>query len=153
MNSEIQKYDFLFLKRVYHCTCLRQAIEECLDNGEESFLDIVCYLNHFDHKNGLLLRRIFSSIVGQNKEHCLFVCEALLRNVILGIRDFKCTASENDEETVCVDYHGKKEFYCPGCVRRYMELMYNCFFCSFLIFSFYRKEKNKKFIFYDLFRY
>ena len=119
MNSEIQKYDFLFPKRVYHCTCLCQAIEECLDNGEESFLDIVCYLNHFDHKNGLLLSIIFSSIVGQNKEHCFFVCKAHLRNVILGIRDFKCTASENDEETVCVDYYGKKEFYCPGCETLY----------------------------------
>ena len=140
MNSEIQKYDFLFPKRVYHCTCLRQAIEECLDNGEESFLDIVCYLNHFDHKNGLLLPRIFSSIVGQNKEHCFFVCEAHLRNVILGIRDFKCTASENDEETVCVDYYSKKEFYCPGCVRHYMELMYNCFFLfnfDFFVYLFF----------------
>ena len=110
MNSEVQKYGFLFPKRVYHCTCLHQVIEECLDNGEESFLDIVYYLNHFDHKNGLPLPRIFSSIVGQNKEHCFFVCEAHLRNVILGVRDFKCTASENDEETVCVDYIVRRNF-------------------------------------------
>ena len=103
MNSEIQKYNIFSPKRVCHCTCLRQAIKECLDNGEQSFLDIVCYLNHFDHKNGLLLPRIFSSIVGQNKKHCSFVCEAHLRNIILGVRDFKCTALENDEETVCVD--------------------------------------------------
>ena len=146
MNSEIQNYDFLFPKRVYHCICLCQAIEECLDNGEEGFLDIVFYLNHFDHKNGLLLPRIFSTIVGQNKEHCFFVCEAHLGNVILGIRDFKCTASENDEETVCVDYYSKKEFHCPGCVRHYMELMYIWFFL-FIFGFFLLQKKKKKFIF------
>ena len=118
-------------------------IEECLDNDEESFLDIICYLNHFDHKNGLLLPRIFSSIVGQNKEHCFFVCEAHLRNVILGVRDFKCTTSENDEETVCVDCYSKKELYCPGYVRHYIELMYNCFFLFIFYFFLLQKKQEK----------
>ena len=41
MNS---KFDFLFPKRVYHCSCLHDAIEDCFNNGEWSIGEIVYYL-------------------------------------------------------------------------------------------------------------
>ena len=104
MNSKIQKYEFLFPKRVYRCPCLRLAIEECFDNGENSIADIACYLKDFDFKH-LLSPRILRKIV----------------------RKIVCTSVENDE-TVSIEYSDKKEVYCIDCVKHYMKLMYP-YFC------------------------
>ena len=72
------------------------------------------------------MSRIFSTRVGENKEHCLFTCEAHLRIIILGMRKFVCTSVEN-EQTVSIEYSNKIEVYCIDCVRHYMFLAYNFF--------------------------
>ena len=91
MNSKFEKYEYLFPERVYRCPCFRLAIEECFFNEENSSIaDIVYYLADFEFKNKLLMSRIFSTRVGENKEHCLFTCEAHLRTIILGMRKFVC---------------------------------------------------------------
>ena len=72
------------------------------------------------------MSRIFSTRVGENKEHCLFSCEAHLRTIILGMRKFVRTSVKN-EQTVSIEYSNKKEVYCIGCVRHYMLLAYNFF--------------------------
>ena len=133
MNSKIQKYELIFPKRVYRCPCLCLAIEECFDNGENSIADIACYLKDFDFKH-LLSPRIFSTRVGENKEHCLFTCETHLKTILLGMRKIVCTSVKNDE-TVSIEYSYKKEVYCIDCVKHYMKLMYP-YFC-FVHFWFY----------------
>ena len=137
MNSKIQKYEFLFPERVYRCPSLCLAIEECFFNEENSSIaDIAYYLADFEFKNKLLMSRIFSTRVGENKEHCLFTCEAHLRTIILGMRKFVCTSVEN-EQTVSVEYSNKKEVYCIDSARHYMLLAYNFFeFVQFDFFSF-----------------
>ena len=127
---------------MYQCPWLHFAIEECFDNDENSIADIACYLKDFDFKH-LLSPRIFSTRVGENKEHCLFTCETHLKTILLGMRKIVCTSVENDE-TVSIEYSDKKEVYCIDCVKHYMKLMYP-FFCSFLIFHlvfFFKKQKN-----------
>ena len=121
----LQKYEFVFPERVYRCPCLCLAIEECFFNEENSSIaDIASYLPNFEFKNKLLMSRTFSTRVGENKEHCLFSCEAHFRTIILGMRKFVCTSVEN-EQTVPIEYSNKKEVYCIGCVRHYMFLAYN----------------------------
>ena len=66
MNS---KFEFLFPKRVYRCPCLHAAIEECFNNEDYSIADICRYLKDVDSKN-VLSSRVFSTRVGENKEHC-----------------------------------------------------------------------------------
>ena len=123
----MQKYEYLFPERVYRCPFLRLAIEECFFNEKNnSIADFAYYLADFEFKNKLLMSRIFSARVGQNKEHCLFTCEAYLRTIILGMRKFVCTLVEN-EQTVSIEYSNKKEVYCIDCVRHYMLLAYNFF--------------------------
>ena len=123
MNS---KFEFFFPKRVYRCSCLHDAIKECFDNGEWSIADIVCYLKDIDSKN-LLSTRIFSTRVGENKEHCLFTCEAHLKIILLSVEKNTCTSSE-DEDTVCVEYSDKKELYCKSCLKQQMRLLYYYFY-------------------------
>ena len=123
MNS---KSEFLFPKRVYRCLCLHAAIEECLHDGEWSIADIICYLKDFDSKNHLSTR-IFSTRAGENKEHCLFTCEAHLKTILLGVEKNMCTSSEN-EDTVSVEYSDKKEVYCKGSLKQYMRLLYSYFY-------------------------
>ena len=127
MNSKFEKYEYLIPQRVYRCPCFRLAIEECFFNEENSSIaDNAYYVADFEFKNKLLLLRIFSTRVGENKEHCLFTCEAHLRTIILGMRKFVCTSVEN-EQTVSIDYSNKKEVYCIDCVRHYKLLAYNFF--------------------------
>ena len=123
MNS---KFEFLFPKRVYWCPCLPDAIKECFHNDELSIADNVCYLKDIDSKN-LLSTRIFSTRVGENKEHCLFTCKAHLKTILLAVEKNMCTSSENDD-TVCVEYSDVKEVYCKDCFKHYMRLLYSYFY-------------------------
>ena len=127
MNSKFEKYEYLFPERVYRCPCLRLSIEECFFNEKNSSIaDIAYYLADIELKNKLLMSRIFSTRVGQNKEHCLFTCKAHLRTIIVGMRKFVCMLVEN-EQTVSIECSNKKEVYCIDCVRHYMLLAYNFF--------------------------
>ena len=127
MNSKFEKYEYLFPERVYRCPCLPLAIEECFFNEENSSIAVIAYyLADLEFKNKLLMSRIFSTRVGENKEHYLFTCEAYLGTIILGMRKFVCTSVEN-EHTVSIEYSNKKEVYCIDYVRHYLLLAYNFF--------------------------
>ena len=126
MNPQMQKFEHCFLKRVYHCPCLRQFVEECFNRGEHSVADIDRYLIEFDHRNNLLCKRIFSKIVGENMEHYLIVCETHLKTLLVAARKTTCTSSENNQ-TVSVEYTDKKEVFCLDCVGHYMKFMYFVF--------------------------
>ena len=106
---------------------ITMTIEECFFNEKNSSIaDIAYYLADIELKNKLLMSRIFSTRVGQNKEHCLFTCKAHLRTIIVGMRKFVCMSVEN-EQTVSIECSNKKEVYCIDCVRHYMLLAYNFF--------------------------
>ena len=123
MNS---KFEFLFPKRVYRCPCLHAAIEECFNNEDYSIADICRYLKDVDSKN-VLSSRIFSTRVGENKEHCLFTCEQHLKTVLLALEKNVCVLPENDD-TVSFEYSYKKEVYCKNCLKHYMRLLYFYFY-------------------------
>ena len=78
MNS---KFEFLFPKRLYRCSCLQVTIEECFVDWERSFADIVYYLTAFDSRN-LLSKRIFAATVGENNEHCLLFYSQLIKKCV-----------------------------------------------------------------------
>ena len=126
MNQQMQKFEYCFPQRVYHCPCFRLFVEECFNRGECNVGDIDHYLNEFDHKNKLLCKRIFSKIVGKNMEHYLIVCEMHLKTLLAAARKNTCTLSE-DNQTASVEYTDKKEVFCFDCVRHYMMLMYFVF--------------------------
>ena len=126
MNSKFEKFEFLFPKRVYRCPCFQAAIEQCFNNEDYSIADISCYLKDIDSKN-VLSTRIFSTRVGENKEHCLFTCEQHLKTVLLAAEKNVCTSPENDD-TVSFEYSYKKEVYCKGCLKQYMRLLYSYFY-------------------------
>ena len=126
MNPQMQKFEYCFQQRVYHCPCLRLYVEECYNRGEHSVADIDQYLIEFDHRNNLLCKRIFSKIVGENMEHYLIVCETHLKTLLVAARKNTCTSSENNR-TVSVEYTDKKEVFCLDCVRHYMKFMYFVF--------------------------
>ena len=127
MNSKIQKYEYLFPERVYHCPCIRVPVEECFNHGENSIADMIRYLKEFDYKNNdLLSTRFLSTTVGENKEHFLFVCETHMKTLLVGTRKITCTSAENNQ-TVSVEYTDKKEVFCISCVRHYMKFMYFVF--------------------------
>ena len=123
MNS---KFEFLFPKRVYRCPCLHAAIEECFNNEDYSIADICHYLKDVDSKN-VLSSRVFSTRVGENKEHCLFTCEQHLKTVLLALEKNVCVSPENDN-TVSFEYSYKKEVYCKNCLKHYMRLLYFYFY-------------------------
>ena len=123
MNS---KFEFLFPKRVYRCPCLHAAIEECFNNEDYNIADICRYLKDVDSKN-VLSSRIFSTRVGENKEHCLFTCEQHLKTVLLASEKNVCVSPENDN-TVSFEYSYKKEVYCKNCLKHYMRLLYFYFY-------------------------
>ena len=120
------KFEFLFPKRVYRCPCLHAAIEECFNNEDYSIADICRYLKDVDSKN-VLSSRIFSTRVGENKEHCLFTCEQHLKTVLLASEKNVCVSPENDD-TVSFEYSYKKEVYCKNCLKHYMRLLYFYFY-------------------------
>ena len=127
MNSKMQKFEFLFPKRVYRCSCLQAAIDECLINEDFSFADIVCHLWDLGFKN-VLSGRIHSTLVGENGEHCLFTCSEHLKIVLLATDNNICTKTENDDNTLCFEYSYKKEVYCRMCLKHYMRLLYPYFY-------------------------
>ena len=126
MNPQMQKFEYCFPQKVYHCPCLRLFVEECFNHGEDSAADIDRYLKEFDHRNNLQCKRIFSKIVGENMEHYLIVCETHLKTLLVAARKTTCTSSENNQ-TVSVEYTDKKEVFCLDCVRHYMMFMYFVF--------------------------
>ena len=129
MNSNFEKYDFLFPNRVYRIPCLHTAIEKCHDNGEHSIADIACYLKGFDFTD-LPSSKIFSTRVGENKLDCLFICEVHLILNIPAIRKIKCTSIENDQ-TLSIEHSEGKEVYCMGCLKYYTRLIYYLCFKNF----------------------
>ena len=70
---------------------------------------------------------IFSTRVGENKEHCLFTCEQHLKTVLLALEKNVCISPENDN-TVSFEYSYKKEVYCKNCLKHYMRLLYFYFY-------------------------
>ena len=130
MNSTLQKYEFFSPRKVYHCACLLQPVEESFDAGEHSFVDILFYVKNFDFAGRnyeLLSDKIFCTRVGEEKKDCLFVCEKHLAIDLLATRKIICTSTEK-ENTAIVTYDNKKEVYCEGCIKHYMRLMYSYFY-------------------------
>ena len=66
MNPQMQKYEYVFPEKVYHCPCFRFGVEECFNHGQRSFASIIRYLENFDYKNNFLCKRFFSTAVGEN---------------------------------------------------------------------------------------
>ena len=52
MNQQMEKFEFCFPNRVYHCPCLRMFVNECFNDGKHSVAGID-HLKEYDHKNNL----------------------------------------------------------------------------------------------------
>ena len=50
MNPQMQKYEYVFPEKVYHCPCFRFGVEECFNHGQRSFASIIRYLENFHYK-------------------------------------------------------------------------------------------------------
>ena len=122
MNQQMQKFEYCFPKRVYHCPCLRMFVNECFNHGDESVADIDRHLKEFDHRNNLRCKKIFSKIVGENMEHYLMVCETHLKTLLVCAEKNTCTSPV---QTVFVEYIDQA--FCLDCVRHYMMFMYFVF--------------------------
>ena len=59
MNQQMEKFEYCFPKRVYHCPCLCMFVNECFNRGEHSVADIDHHLMEYDHKNNLSCKKNF----------------------------------------------------------------------------------------------
>ena len=101
MNEQMQKFEYCFQKRVYHCPCLRMFVNECFNHGDESVADIDRHWKEFDHRNNLRCEKFFSKIVGEKMEHYLIVCETHLKTLLAGVEKITCTSPENTQILFC----------------------------------------------------
>ena len=122
MNQQMEKFEYCFPKRVYHCPCLRMFVNECFNRGEHSVADIDRHLMEYDHKNNLSCKKNFSKIVGEDMEHYLIICETHLKTLLVVAEKKTCTSPE---KIVFVEY--TDEAFCLDCVRQYIMLIYFVF--------------------------
>ena len=127
--SSLQKYEYFLPRKVYQCVCLFQAIEESFDSGEHSLVGILNNIKNFKFIAHYYepLAKVSCVTCGDERKDCIFVCEKHLAIVLLAKRKFICTQSENSE-TATVEFDGKKEIYCKGCIKHYLRLMFNYFY-------------------------
>ena len=127
--SSLQKYEYFLPRKVYQCVCLFQAIEESFDSGEHSLVEILNNIKNFKFIAHYYepLAKVSCVTCGDERKDCIFVCEKHLAIVLLAKRKFVCTQSENSE-TATVEFDGKKEIYCKGCIKHYLRLMFNYFY-------------------------
>ena len=60
MNQQMQKFEYCFPKRVYHCPCLRMFVDdEYFNHGEHTIADIDHHWKEFDHRNNLSCKIFF----------------------------------------------------------------------------------------------
>ena len=127
MESNRQKYEYFFPRKVYHCACLSHVIQESFDDGNHSLVDILDNIKKFDFLDVAELDKVFCVKCGNDNKDCIFVCERHLAIVLLVKRKFICTQTEN-AETATVVFDGKKETYCLGCIKHYLRLMFHYFY-------------------------
>ena len=125
----LQKYKDFFPKKVYRCACLFQVIEESCDSGDHSLVEILNNIKKFDFIGRYYepLAKVFCVACCDERKDCIFGCEKHLAIVLLAKRKFVCTQSEN-ARTASVNYDGKKETYCTGCIKHYLRLMFGYFY-------------------------
>ena len=125
----LQKYEYFFSKKVYRCACLFRVIEETFHSGDHSLFEILNNIKKFDFIGHYyeLLAKVFCVTCGDERKDCIFVCVKHLAIVLLAKRKFVCMQSEN-ARTASVNYDGKKETYCTGCIKHYLRLMFGYFY-------------------------
>ena len=127
MSFNRSKYEYFFPSKVYRCACLGQIIENCCDNGSYSFTEIVDELTHhtfLDNKDD----KVFSVKCGELKKDCIFVCEKHLGIILFAKKRYSCTDVSHSMNTTITYNFGKKETYCAGCIKHYLQLMYHYFY-------------------------
>ena len=127
MESNRQKYEYFFPRKVYCCACLSHVIQESFDNGDHSLVDILENIKKFDFLDVAELDKVFCVKCGNDNKDCIFVCVRHLAIVLLVKRKFVCTQTEN-AGTATVVFDGKKEIYCKGCIKQYLKLMFHYFY-------------------------
>ena len=127
MESNRQKYEYFFPRKVYRCACLSHVIQESFDDGNHSLVDILDNIKKFDFLDVAELDKVFCVKCGNDNKDCIFVCERHLAIVLLVKRKFVCTQTEN-AETGTVVFDGKKEIYCKGSIKHYLKLMFHYFY-------------------------
>ena len=77
------KYETIFPKKVYRCSCLLNTVDECFQSGECSLIKILDSIMCYDFYLPILLEQIFCTRVGENKEGSLIVCREHLIVILL----------------------------------------------------------------------
>ena len=127
MSFNRAKYEYFFPSKVFRCACLGEIIENCCNNGYYSFTEIVdelskhSFLDNTDNK-------VFSVKCGELNRDCIFVCEKHLGIVLFAKKTFSCTDVPQPTNTTITYNFGKKETYCVGCIKHYLQLMYDYFY-------------------------
>ena len=128
MESNRQKYEYFFPRKGYRFAWLSKVTQECFDDGDHSLVDILDNIKDFDFlvASELLANRIFCVKCSDDKKDCIFVCEKHLAIVLLAKRKNVCIKPEN-AEAATVEFDGKKEIYCHGCIKHSLGLMFDYF--------------------------
>ena len=124
MNT-FEKYEDFFPKKVYRCPCFLSAVKHCFENGERSLDEILESLKSFDYGDLFLSSEIFCTKVANEKEDCLIVYSVHLRITLISKRKFKCM-TEDYKNALVLPILG--EWYCRGCVKKYMRQMFSYFY-------------------------
>ena len=127
MSFNRSKYEYFFPSKVFRCACLGEIIQNCHDHGLYSFTEVVDELSTHtfldnDHSE------IFAVKCGNLNRGCIFVCEKHFGIVLFAKKTFSCTDVPQPTNTTITYNFGKKETYCVGCIKHYLQLMYNYFY-------------------------
>ena len=127
MSFNRSKYEYFFPSKVFRCACLGEIIQNCRDHGLYSFTEIVDELSThtFLDSDG---SKIFAVKCGNFNRDCIFVCEKHLGIELFAKKTFSCTDVPQPTNTTITYNFGKKETYCVGCIKNYLQLMYDYFY-------------------------
>ena len=118
------KYETIFPKKVYRCSCLLNTVDECFQSGECSLIKILDSIMCYDFYLPILLEQIFCTRVGENKEGSLIVCREHLIVILLSKKKYSCTSTEDGR----LEVPALQGRFCRGCIMKCMREMFSYFY-------------------------
>ena len=126
MSFNREKYEYFFPSKVYHCVCVAEVVQKCLEEDKFSLVDIVDEISEQSffktEKN-----KVFSIKCGEENKDALFICENHLAIVLFAKKKFWCT-EEPSLTNITLTYDDGKKTFCKGCIKHYLKTMYTYFY-------------------------
>ena len=89
MHTTAIKYENFFPEKVYHCLCLKNALDEIFENDIRNYSEIILAVTECCQGNSdLYCLRV------QEKTNCLFLYYAHMMKTLISEAKFDCTSTD-----------------------------------------------------------